>query len=110
MTVGYNPFRIHVRDDVLDDLRRRLTQTRWPTRYPERAGTAESERYPTSRRIANDHKDIERFQLGVSAIHGGAGPVDVEIGRPAEAVSEAFMASCVTAGMSRVDDVNGSDL
>ncbi|WP_216892339.1 GMC family oxidoreductase [Nocardia alni] len=54
--------------------------------------------------------DIERFQSGPSAIHGGAGPVNVEIGRPAEAVSEAFMASCVTAGMTKVDDVNGSDL
>ncbi|WP_067673084.1 epoxide hydrolase family protein [Nocardia miyunensis] len=33
-TVGCTPFSIHVSDDALDDLRRRLTQTRWPDEIP----------------------------------------------------------------------------
>ena len=34
MSVGASPFEIHVSDEVLDDLRRRIEQTRWPDEIP----------------------------------------------------------------------------
>ncbi|MDQ7909340.1 GMC family oxidoreductase N-terminal domain-containing protein [Phytohabitans sp. ZYX-F-186] len=52
---------------------------------------------------------IEDFRPGASAIHGGSGPVSVEIGGPPEAVSEAFMESASAVGVKRVLDLNGSD-
>lgn len=54
-------------------------------------------------------KTLENFQLGASALHGRGGPVGVEVARPAEHVSEAFMDSCARLGVERVLDVNGSD-
>ncbi|MEX5635879.1 GMC family oxidoreductase [Parafrankia sp. FMc2] len=55
------------------------------------------------------YKKLESFQLGASDLHGGNGPVSVEITTPAEPVSEAFMESCSAAGVKRVLDINGSD-
>jgi len=33
--IAVEPFRIHVADEVLDDLRARLRQTRWPDQIPD---------------------------------------------------------------------------
>ena len=33
------PFEIHISDDVLDDLHRRLDTTRWPDELPGTVGT-----------------------------------------------------------------------
>ena len=55
------------------------------------------------------YRGIESFQLGGSEIHGGSGPVSVEIGGPPEAVSEAFIESSAAVGMKQVLDINGSD-
>jgi choline dehydrogenase len=55
------------------------------------------------------YRELESFQLGASDLHGGSGPVDVEITRPVEPVSEAFMASAAAIGARRVEDINGSD-
>jgi choline dehydrogenase-like flavoprotein len=55
------------------------------------------------------YKHLESFQLGASDLHGGSGPVSVELTAPTEPVSEAFMASCAAAGVKRVLDINGSD-
>lgn len=54
-------------------------------------------------------RQLEAFQLGASEIHGGSGPVSVEITAPTEPVSEAFMASAGAIGAQRVPDINGSD-
>ncbi|QSE88204.1 GMC family oxidoreductase [Rhodococcus pseudokoreensis] len=56
------------------------------------------------------YREIESFQFGASELHGGSGPVSVEITAPAEPVSEAFMASSAAIGATRVMDINGSDL
>ncbi|UGQ11103.1 GMC family oxidoreductase [Yinghuangia sp. ASG 101] len=55
------------------------------------------------------YRHLESFQLGASDLHGGSGPVSVELTAPTEPVSEAFMASCAAAGVKRVLDINGSD-
>ncbi len=54
-------------------------------------------------------RELESFQHGASDLHGGRGPVSVEITAPTEPVSEAFMASAGAVGASRVLDINGSD-
>lgn len=55
------------------------------------------------------YRQLESFQHGASDLHGGRGPVSVEITAPAEPVSEAFMASTGAIGARRVLDINGSD-
>lgn len=55
------------------------------------------------------YRTIEDHQLGASELRGQGGPVGVSIAVEKEAVAEKFIGALESRGISRVEDLNGSD-